>query len=176
MAGNGSIDLRDHIRDVPDFPKPGILFKDITPLLAHAGAFRATIDRLAEHFEGRGIEAVAAAEARGFLFGPPLALRLGLGFIPIRKPGKLPYSTVGVEYALEYGTDRLEVHSDALQPGRRILLLDDVLATGGTMVACRDLVRQAGAVVAAYAFVIELSFLGGRARLEPEEIFSVLTY
>ncbi len=176
MTANGSIDLRDHIRDVPDFPKPGILFKDITPLLAHPGAFREAVDRLADHFEGRGIDAVAAAEARGFLFGPPLALRLGVGFIPIRKPGKLPYAKIGLEYALEYGTDRLEVHGDALAPGGRILLLDDVLATGGTMVACRDLVRMAGAEVVACAFVIELAFLGGRARLGPEEVFSLISY
>ncbi len=176
MTANGSIDLRDHIRDVPDFPKPGILFKDITPLLAHPGAFQEAVDRLADHFEGRGIDAVAAAEARGFLFGPPLALRLGVGFIPIRKPGKLPYAKIGLEYALEYGTDRLEVHGDALAPGGRILLLDDVLATGGTMVACRDLVRMAGAEVVACAFVIELAFLGGRARLGPEEVFSLISY
>ena len=176
MTSNGSIDLRDYIRDVPDFPKPGILFKDITPLLADAGAFRAAIDGLADHFAGREVDAVAAAEARGFIFGPPLALRLGVGFIPIRKPGKLPYSKIGLEYALEYGTDRLEVHSDALGPGRRILLLDDVLATGGTMVACRDLIRQAGAEVVACAFVIELGFLGGRAKLEPVEVFSLLSY
>jgi adenine phosphoribosyltransferase len=176
MTANGSIDLRAYIRDVPDFPKPGIVFKDITPLLGDARAFQATVDRLADEFEGRGIDAVAAAEARGFLFGTPLALRLGVGFVPIRKPGKLPYSKIGIEYALEYGTDRLEVHGDALAPGKRILLLDDVLATGGTMVACRDLVRQAGAEVVAFAFVIELGFLGGRARLEPEEVFSLLAY
>jgi adenine phosphoribosyltransferase len=176
MTANGSIDLRDYIRDVPDFPKPGILFKDITPLLGDARAFQATVDQLADHFEGRGIDAIAAAEARGFLFGTPLALRLGVGFVPIRKPGKLPYSKIGIEYALEYGSDRLEVHGDALAPGRRILLLDDVLATGGTMVACRDLVRQAGAEVVAFAFVIELGFLGGRARLEPGEVFSLLSY
>ena len=176
MTANGSIDLRDYIRDVPDFPRPGILFKDITPLLADARAFQATVDRLADQFEGRGIDAVAAAEARGFIFGTPLALRLGVGFIPIRKPGKLPYSKIGIEYALEYGTDRLEVHGDALAPGRRILLLDDVLATGGTMAACRDLVRQAGAEVVACAFVIELGFLGGRAKLEPGEVFSLLSF
>ena len=176
MTSTGSIDLRDFIRDVPDFPKPGILFKDITPLLGNADAFKSCVDRLAEQFEGRKIDAVAAAEARGFLFGTPLALRLGAGFIPIRKPGKLPYSKIGIEYALEYGTDRLEVHGDALAPGHRILLMDDVLATGGTMVACRDLVKQTGAEVVACAFVIELSFLGGRARLEPAEIFSLMTY
>jgi adenine phosphoribosyltransferase len=176
MTANGQINLGDYIRDVPDFPKPGILFKDITPLLADAKAFQATIDRLADQFEGRGIDAVAAAEARGFLFGTPLALRLGVGFIPIRKPGKLPYSKIGIEYALEYGTDRLEVHGDALRPGKRILLFDDVLATGGTMVACRDLIRQTGAEVVACAFVIELGFLNGRARLEPGEVFSLLAY
>lgn len=176
MTANGSINLDQFIRDVPDFPKPGILFKDITPLLGDASAFQETIDRLANHFEGRGIDAVAAAEARGFLFGTPLALRLGVGFVPIRKPGKLPYHKIGIEYSLEYGKDRLEVHGDALAPGKRILLLDDVLATGGTMLACRDLVHQAGAEVVAFAFVLELGFLGGRARLEPGEVFSLLTY
>ena len=176
MAETESIDPRDFIRDIPDFPKPGILFKDITPLLGHPAAFGATVDRLAEHFADHKVDAVAAAEARGFLFGTPLALRLNVGFIPIRKPGKLPYKKVGLEYALEYGTDRLEVHADALTPGRRILLLDDVLATGGTMVACRDLVRQSGAEVVACAFVIELGFLGGRAKLEPVEVFSLYTY
>jgi adenine phosphoribosyltransferase len=169
-------DPRDWIRNIPDFPKPGIQFKDITPLLAHPEAFRAVIDRLVEAFGGRAIDTVAAAEARGFIFGAPLALAIGAGFVPIRKPGKLPYSTVALEYALEYGTDRLEMHSDALGPGRRVLLLDDVLATGGTMKACRDLVLQTGAEVVAYAFVVELSFLEGRAKLEPAEIFSVVTY
>ncbi len=171
-----AIDLNAYIRDVPDFPKPGIMFKDITPLLAHPEAFGASVDRLAERFRDERIDVVAAAEARGFLFGPPLALRLNVGFVPIRKPGKLPYDKIGLDYQLEYGSDRLEVHSDALAPGTRVLLLDDVLATGGTMVACRELVHQAGAVVAAFAFVVELSFLGGRSKLEPAEIFSVLTY
>ncbi len=170
------IRLSDYIRDVPDFPKPGILFKDITPMLADPRAFGAAIDALAERFRGEEIDAIAAAEARGFFFGPPLALRLSVGFVPIRKPGKLPYHKLGMEYALEYGTDRLEVHSDAFAPGRRILLLDDVLATGGTMAACRDLVLQAGAEVVAFAFVIELAFLKGREKLMPAEIFSVLTY
>ena len=176
MPSHESIDLDGYIRDVPDFPRPGILFKDITPMLADPRAFGAAIDRLAGHFEGRGVEAVAAAEARGFLFGAPLALRLGVGFIPIRKPGKLPYDKVGVEYAKEYGTDRLEVHRDALEPGRRVLLLDDVLATGGTMLACGELVRRAKAEVVAYAFVLELGFLGGRAKLGPAEVFSLLAY
>ena len=171
-----SIDLRAYIRDVPDFPKPGILFKDITPLLANHAAFSASIDALVERFRGAPIDAVAAAEARGFFFGPTLALRLGVGFIPIRKPGKLPYHKISLEYALEYGTDRLEVHSDAFTPGQRILLLDDVLATGGTMAACCELVHQAGAEVVACAFVVELAFLGGRAKLLPGEVFSVLRY
>jgi len=176
MTVSDPINLSDFIRDVPDFPKPGILFKDITPLLASPEAFRATIDALAERFEGEAIDVIAAAEARGFFFGPSLAQRLGVGFVPIRKPGKLPYHKIGIEYALEYGNDRLEIHSDAFAGGRRVLLLDDVLATGGTMAACRDLVRQAGAEVVAFAFVIELAFLEGRAKLMPGEVFSVLTY
>jgi adenine phosphoribosyltransferase len=171
-----SIDLRDWIRDIPDFPKPGILFKDITPLLSHPEAFRACIDRLAEAVAGWSIDTIAAAEARGFIFGAPLALRLNAGFVPIRKPGKLPYATVALEYQLEYGTDKLEVHTDAFGPGRRVLLLDDVLATGGTMRACRDLVHQTGAEVVACAFVLELAFLKGRAKLEPTEVVSLVTF
>jgi adenine phosphoribosyltransferase len=171
-----TLDPRDWIRDVPDFPKPGIVFKDITPLLGNPGAFGAVIDALASAFADRSISAVAAAEARGFIFGSPLALRLGVGFVPIRKPGKLPSATVALEYQLEYGTDCLEVHTDALGPGHRILLLDDVLATGGTMRACCDLVKQTGAEVVACAFVVELTFLNGRARLEPFEVFSLIGY
>jgi adenine phosphoribosyltransferase len=171
-----TLDPRDWIRDVPDFPKPGIIFKDITPLLGHHEAFRAVIDGLAGAFADRSIATVAAAEARGFIFGAPVALRLGAGFVPIRKPGKLPYATVALEYQLEYGTDRLEVHTDALGPGRRVLLLDDVLATGGTMRACCDLVQQTGAEVVACAFAVELAFLKGRARLEPFEVFSLISY
>jgi adenine phosphoribosyltransferase len=171
-----ALDPRDWIRDVPDFPRPGINFKDITPLLGHPPAFRAVIDGLAGAFADRAIATVAAAEARGFIFGAPLALRLGAGFVPIRKPGKLPYATVALEYQLEYGNDRLEVHTDALGPGQRVLLLDDVLATGGTMRACCDLVRQTGAEVVACAFAVELTFLKGRARLEPFEVFSLISY
>jgi adenine phosphoribosyltransferase len=176
MIKSPTIDLRDWIRDVPDFPKPGILFKDITPLLACPEPFRATIDRLAELVAGHSIDVIGAAEARGFIFGAPLAMKLGIGFVPIRKPGKLPSATVSLEYKLEYGTDRLEVHTDAFAPGKRVLLIDDVLATGGTMRACRDLVDKAGAEVVACAFVLELGFLEGRAKLEPTEVLSLLKY
>jgi adenine phosphoribosyltransferase len=176
MPGPATIDIRAYIRDIPDFPKPGIVFKDITPLLGEPAAFGATIDQLEDEFADRGIDVIAAAEARGFIFGAPLALRLDAGFVPIRKPGKLPYATLATEYQLEYGTDRLEVHTDALGPGRRVLLVDDVLATGGTMRACRDLVDSTGAEVVACAFLIELSFLGGRAKLQPGEVFSLITY
>jgi adenine phosphoribosyltransferase len=176
MTAPATIDLREYIRDIPDFPKPGILFKDITPLLSHPAAFREAIGRLAGRFSGERLDAIAAAEARGFIFAAPLAMALDVGFVPIRKPGKLPYRTVGTEYQLEYGSDRLEMHSDALEPGRRILLIDDVLATGGTMRACCDLVRHTGAEVVACAFLMELGFLNGRDRLAPHEVFSLVSY
>lgn len=168
--------LQDWLRDINDFPKPGILFKDITPMLAHPPAFQTVIARMAAQFANRDIDVIAAAEARGFIFGAPLALELNAGFVPIRKPGKLPYATIALEYQLEYGKDKLEVHKDAFPQGSRVLLIDDVLATGGTMKACRDLVESTGAEVVACAFVLELSFLGGRDKLVPSEVFSLITY
>ena len=178
MVGTNSsrLDLNQYIRDVPDFPKPGILFKDITPLLSDRDALRESVVRMADLVRDQQIDLVGAAEARGFIFGAPLALELGVGFVPIRKPGKLPYNRVTEVYQLEYGTDTLEMHSDAVQPGTRILLVDDVLATGGTMKACCDLVRKMGADVVACLFLIELGFLDGRARLNPNPVQSVLNY
>ena len=175
MATAATIDLRDYIRDIPDFPKPGVTFKDITPLLAQPEAFEAVIDQFERAFSGRGIDAIAAAEARGFIFGAPLALRLGAGFVPIRKPGKLPYATIALEYQLEYGSDRLEVHTDAFGVSRRALLIDDVLATGGTARATADLIHRAGARVCGIAVLLELSFLGGRARLADLPVSALLT-
>jgi len=176
MSGSATINLRDYIRDIPDFPKPGIVFKDITPLLSDPAAFRMAVKLLEQQFSGRGINVIGAAEARGFIFGAPLAMEMGAGFVPIRKPGKLPHATIALEYQLEYGSDTLEVHTDAFSAGHRVLLIDDVLATGGTMRACRDLVQSTGAEVVATAFVIELSFLGGRDKLQPGEVFSLITY
>ncbi|MBI2215451.1 MAG: adenine phosphoribosyltransferase [Acidobacteria bacterium] len=159
------IDLRDYIRDIPDFPKPGIMFKDITPLLKHPDAFNATVERLAAPFEGERALKVAAIESRGFIFGAAVAQRLGAGFVPIRKPGKLPWKTHRSEYALEYGTDALEIHDDAVGPGERVVVIDDVLATGGTACAAGELVRRLGADILAYSIVIELTFLNGREKL-----------
>jgi adenine phosphoribosyltransferase len=170
------MNLRDYVRDIPDFPKPGILFRDITPLLRDAGALASAIDQLAERCAGRALDAVAGIESRGFVFATALAVKLGLGLIPIRKPGKLPHSTYQQEYELEYGVDSVEVHRDAMRPGEKILLVDDLLATGGTMGAACNLVRQAGAEVAGCLFVIELSLLNGRERLPTKEIDSLIVY
>ena len=158
------MDLARFLRDVPDFPKPGILFKDITPLLASPAAMRAAIERLAAFDFGR-VDKVAAIESRGFLFGVPLAMQLGKGFVPVRKPGKLPWKTNRVEYVLEYGTDAVEIHQDAIQPGERVLLVDDLLATGGTMGAACQLVEACGGEIAGCAFAVELCFLPGRQKL-----------
>jgi adenine phosphoribosyltransferase len=170
------MDLRAFIRDVPDFPKPGILFKDITPLLADPVAFQVAIDRLSLQFAGQPIDAIAAAEARGFLFAAPLALKLHKPLVPLRKPGKLPYRSYSLKYDLEYGSAELQMHVDGVAPGQRVLLVDDVLATGGTMAAGGQLIERAGATVAGCAFLVELSFLNGRAKLPQYDCFSVLTY
>lgn len=169
-------DLRALIRDIPDFPKPGIVFKDITPLMADPKALDAAVNGLAEHARPLGVECVLAAEARGFLLGPALALALGAGFALARKPGKLPYDTVSAEYELEYGSDSLELHSDAVRPGTRVLVHDDLLATGGTARALCELVRQLGGEVVGCGFLIELAFLGGRERLRPYDAHSLLSY
>ncbi|MFM7844485.1 MAG: adenine phosphoribosyltransferase [Planctomycetota bacterium] len=176
MSPKQSIDLTTYIRDIPDFPKPGILFKDITPLLAQPAAFQQTIDRFVDFYRGRSIEAVVAAEARGFIFAAPLAVALGVGFVPIRKPGKLPYRTHAFEYDLEYGSDKLEIHVDGVQPGQRVAVIDDLLATGGTMNACCQLLEQLGAVIDSCGFVVELTFLGGAKLLAPREIFPLVRY
>lgn len=157
-------DLDRLIRDVPDFPKTGIVFKDITPLLADAAGLRAAVEAMAAPWLGAGIDAVAGIESRGFILGAPLALRLGTGFVPIRKPGKLPGATVGEDYGLEYGHDRVEIHVDALPAGRRVLIVDDVLATGGTLAAARALVEKLHCEVAGAGVLLELAGLDGRAR------------
>lgn len=168
--------LRDHVRDIADFPSPGILFKDITPLLAHTEAFRFVVDSLAEGFAAAGVDAVVGIEARGFILAAPVAHLLGAGFIPVRKAGKLPWDVRREEYALEYGTDLLEIHSDAVGPGDRVAVVDDVIATGGTAAATCRLVEGLGATVAGLGFVIELAFLDGRARLDGRTATALLTY
>jgi adenine phosphoribosyltransferase len=168
--------LEQLVQAVPDFPKPGILFRDITPVLADAAAFAEAIALLAEPFQDQGIDAVVGIESRGFLFGAPLALRLGAGFVPVRKPGKLPRATQRVEYALEYGSDALEMHSDALVGKRRVLLVDDVIATGGTARATLELARAVGAEVVAAAFFVELGFLRGAEQLGGLRVESLLKY
>lgn len=170
------MDLRAYIRDVPDFPKPGVMFKDITPLLVDPAAFAYSVAKMSAHFATRKIDAIAAAEARGFLFAAPMALELRKPLIPLRKPGKLPYATHSFKYDLEYGSAELHVHTDAVVPGSSVLLVDDVLATGGTMAAACKLIEQAGGSVAGCAFLIELSFLKGRTLLAGRDCFSLITY
>jgi adenine phosphoribosyltransferase len=164
------------IRDVPDFPKPGIVFKDITPLIGDPEGLSEVLSLLAEPFVGKGITAVAGMESRGFIFGVSVAERLGVGFVPVRKPGKLPAKTVSVEYELEYGTDTLEMHMDALGVDDNVLVVDDLLATGGTAQATVRMIRDLGATIAATAFVVELDFLEGRKKLEGIDIHSLLHY
>jgi adenine phosphoribosyltransferase len=168
--------LKTHIRDIPGFPKEGIIFKDITPLLRDARALTEAIDLLAAPFAGRGVTAVVGMESRGFIFGAPAAERLEAGFVPVRKPGKLPAETLSEEYELEYGTDRLEMHKDALTEGDKVLIVDDLLATGGTADAVVRMVRSTGAEIVGLSFVIELGFLEGRAKLKGLEVKSLIVY
>lgn len=176
MSSNTTVELRDFIRAIPDFPKPGILFRDITPLLSHPPAFRQVVDMLCERYSEKNIDTIVAAEARGFIFGAPMAVQMGIPFVPIRKPGKLPYESMKHEYALEYGTDTLEMHIDAISEGHRVLVVDDLLATGGTVNACCTMVEKAGGEVVECAFIIELEGLGGREKLTPRPCFSLLAY
>lgn len=164
------------IRDIPDFPKPGILFKDITPILSDPELMNDVVAWMVERFGGADVTAVVGMESRGFIFGAPLAMRLGCAFVPARKPGKLPYDSVGVDYALEYGTARLEMHSDAVGPGDKVLVVDDLLATGGTAAATNSLIKTLGADVVANCFVIELGFLAGRDALAGVPVESIVNY
>jgi adenine phosphoribosyltransferase len=171
-----AVDLAARIRDIPDFPKPGIQFKDITPLLLDADALRAAVAELADWARPRGVDYVVAAEARGFILGAALAIELGAGFVPARKPGKLPHEVISAEYILEYGIDALELHADALAHGARVLIHDDLLATGGTARALADLVTRTGAEVVGCAFLLELRFLGGRERLQGYDVNALISY
>lgn len=168
--------LKQYIREVPDYPKPGINFFDITTLLKDPKGFRLTLEHFHELFDGLQVDKVVGMESRGFLFGPPLALELGAGFVPVRKPGKLPSETVSQSYELEYGTDSLEMHRDAVETGERVLIVDDVIATGGTAAATGDLIKACGGDVVGFGFLIELTFLGGRERLGGSEVSSLITY
>ncbi|MEZ6063965.1 MAG: adenine phosphoribosyltransferase [Planctomycetaceae bacterium] len=170
------LNLKEHVRSIPDFPSQGIMFRDITPMLKSAVAMKEVIRRMADPFRGTGITTVIAAEARGFVFGVPLAMELDAGFVPVRKPGKLPFDTHEFSYELEYGMDTLEMHTDAVQKGDRVLLVDDLLATGGTIEACLKLAENLGAEIAGAAFVIELAFLRGRERLGDHQVVSLIEY
>lgn len=170
------MDLKKHIRDVPDFPKPGIIFKDITPLLGDAKAFAALIDAFVEKYKNSGISKVCGIESRGFIIGAALALKMGVGFVPVRKAGKLPYKAIKRQYSLEYGTDAIEIHEDAVAKGEKVLLVDDLIATGGTAEAAVALLHDVGADIVGIAFAIELGFLKGREKFEQSKVFSLLTY
>jgi adenine phosphoribosyltransferase len=175
-SGLNSDQLKDLIREIPDFPKKGILFYDITTLLKDKAGYATLIDVLAERYIGKGVDLILGMEARGFIFGPALAYRLSAGFVPVRKPGKLPAPTERVEYDLEYGSNILEVHKDAIEKGQRVLIVDDLLATGGTAEATAKLATQLGAQIAGLAFVVELDFLKGRDKLKSYDVYSVLHY
>ena len=168
--------LKGRIRDVADFPSPGIVFRDLTPLLVDAEALRIAVDSLADAFAGRRVDKVVGIEARGFILAAPVAYRLGAGFVPVRKPGKLPWRTEGEEYALEYGVDRLEMHADGVAAGDQILVVDDVIATGGTAAATVRLVERLGGTVAGLGFLVELTFLAGREKLGGHDVVSIVTY
>jgi adenine phosphoribosyltransferase len=170
------MDLKAKIREIPDFPKPGISFKDITTLLKDADALRETVKRMARHFSDHGIEMIVGVESRGFILGAPLACEMGLGFTLIRKPKKLPGEVLAVEYDLEYGTDSLEIHTDSFPPGTKVLVVDDLLATGGTIEAAIELIHKLGGEVAGLTFLIELGYLAGRQRLMDYEVFSLVQY
>ncbi len=168
--------LKQHIRDVPDFPKPGILFKDLTTLMVHPQGFKSAMDQLQDLASGRQATKVVGIESRGFIWGGALADRLGVGFAPVRKPGKLPWRRIAVSYALEYGSDTLEMHEDAVSAGERVLIVDDLIATGGTAAAAGELVRRLGGQVAAYVFLVELTSLAGRAKLGNTDVLSLIQY
>ena len=170
------MDLKNYIRDIPDFPKKGIIFKDITTLLMNGDAFKYAIDQIAEHYKDKNIDLVVGVESRGFIVGAAVAYKLGVGFIPVRKPGKLPYKTIKATYTLEYGTDTIEMHEDAIRRSEKILIVDDLLATGGTASAMIELVTRLGGEVIGIAFIIELSFLNGRNKLQGYEVFSLIQY
>jgi len=170
------MDLKKFIRDIPDFPKPGIIFKDITPLLKNSEAFLNAIEQLSAHFRDSRIISIAGVESRGLIIGAAMAFKLNCGFIPLRKPGKLPYKTIRQEYSLEYGRDAIEIHQDAIKPGERVLLVDDLLATGGTARAGADLIRKIGGELVGIGFMVELAFLKGREKLANEKVFSLLTF
>ncbi len=170
------MDLKKYIRNIPDFPQKGILFRDITPLLADGDAFKFAVKELANHFKGKGIQKVAGVEARGFIIGAPVAAELGVGFVPIRKPGKLPFETVRKEYQLEYGMSILEVHKDAVKKGEKVLMIDDLLATGGTAKAASELIESLGGEIAGWGFVIVLKSLKGEEKLKNYELFSLIDF
>jgi adenine phosphoribosyltransferase len=169
-------DIKASIRDIPDFPKKGIIFKDIATLIGKGEMLKKTIDMIVEHFKNKGITKILAVESRGFIFGAPVAYSLGAGFVPIRKKGKLPYKTIRANYELEYGTDTLEMHEDAIKPGEKVLIVDDLLATGGTMKAVTELAKQLQGDVVGLAFVIELTFLEGRKKLDGYDILSIVKF
>lgn len=168
--------LKELVRDIPDFPKEGIVFKDITPLFLNPTSLKKVINEISDHYVNKKIDIIVGAEARGFLLGPAVAINLNAGFIPVRKPGKLPYETVSKTYQLEYGTDTVEIHKDAVKPGDNVLMIDDLLATGGTMAACCDLVKSLGGNIVSCAFIIELTFLNGRNLLKGNDVFSLIQY